>query len=629
MQNLYFYSIFDITAVIILLIIKVLMLSQRQIRNPTQRPYLWYMGFSILAASLNIAIIQNLNAGNKLPNLSFLLCDIFYLVFLLQVVSVYLYFNIRFNMKRNYRIFYLSIPSITALLLLITNRSTSVLYSISAEGSFTYGPLYPVLWLSAILFLLDTIIFLRKERSTIQRRKINLLIFCGIFLVCMVIFHYAFPKLQILQFTNSIFILIMFIERQSPLLLEDLETGSLNSDTFFNYLSTQVSNESQILLIHIKNANISNEISTFSFIPSTYSNIVNKTKKSIKRCFIFRVERDTFAIVMKNENEKIIASNIWVEEFEKLKETSMAALPIRIIFANTSPLNEFSDRNSLIDAIKWGLRELNDSNTKLDIYITPEYSIKYSRDRIIDTEIHKIVNHKPIEFNLQPIYNINEEKVDTAEALARIKVPSIGFVPVIEFINMSETNGTIIAIGKAIFEEICNVINTIELPIENISINVSMAHFMEKNIVEDFMEILEKNEVDPSKIVLEITETVKPVDSRLLKENMLKLKNAGFKLSLDDFGTGYSTFESLLTLPYDIIKLDRNLLLACENETIKIDILKKVVDMIKSLNFEVILEGVETKRQDDIAREIGVDKIQGFYYSKPLDLSGIASFFQK
>ncbi len=194
---------------------------------------------------------------------------------------------------------------------------------------------------------------------------------------------------------------------------------------------------------------------------------------------------------------------------------------------------------------------------------------------------------------------------------------------------MSEANGTIISIGKAILEEICNVINTISLPIENISVNVSMAHFMEKNIVQDFMEILEKNNVDPKKIILEITETIKPIDSRLLKENMLKLKEAGFKLSLDDFGTGYSTFESLLTLPYDIIKLDRNLLLACEKETIKLDILKKVVSMIKSLDFEVILEGVETKKQDEIARKIGVDKIQGYYYSKPLDLAGIVSFFSE
>ena len=629
MQNLFFYNVFDITAIIILIIIKVLMISQRQIKNPTQRPYLWYMGLSILATSLNIATIYLLNTGNETPNLTILLCNLFYFVFLLQVISVYLYFNKRFNMKRNYRIFYLSIPSITSLLLLATNRITNVIFSISADGAFTYGPLYLVLWISAILFFGDTVYFIYKERYSIQKRKMNLITFCGVFLVLMIFAHYLFPKLQMLQFTNAIFILIIFIERQSPLLLEDLETGSLNSDTFYNYLSTQISNESQILLIHIKNANITNELSTFSFIPTTYLNIVNKTKKRIKRCFIFRVEKNTFAIIMKNEKDKIIASNLWIEEFEKLKETSMAALPIRLFFATTSPLSEFSDRNSIIDAIKWGLKKLNDYNTKLDIYITPDFALKYTRERIIDSEIHKIVNHKPIEFNLQPIYNINKEKIDTAEALARVKIPSLGSVPVIEFINMSEANGTIISIGKAILEEICNVINTINLPIENISVNVSMAHFMEKNIVNDFLDILKNKNVDPSKIILEITETIKPVDSRLLKENMLKLKEAGFKLSLDDFGTGYSTFESLLTLPYDIIKLDRNLLLACENETIKLDILKKVVSMVKSLDFEVILEGVETKRQDEIARKIGVDKIQGYYYSKPLDLAGIVSFFSE
>ncbi len=400
MQDLYFYNIFDITAIIILIIIKVLMLSQRQIKNPTQRPYLWYMGLSLLATSFNIATIYLLNTGNKSPNLTMLLCNLFYFVFLLQVISVYLYFNKRFNMRRNYRIFYLSIPSITALLLLATNRITNVIFTIGDNGSFTYGPLYFILWISAILFFGDTVFFIYKERASIQRRKINLIAFCGFFLILMTFSHYLFPKIQMLQFTNAIFILIIFIERQSPLLLEDLETGSLNSDTFYNYLSTQISYESQILLIHIKNANITNELSTFSFIPTTYLNIVNKTKKKIKRCFIFRVEKDTFAIIMKNEKDKIIVSNLWIEEFEKLKETSMAALPIRLLFANTAPLTEFSDRNSIIDAIKWSLKKLNDYNTKLDIYITPDFALKYTRERIIDTEIHKIINHKPIEFNL-------------------------------------------------------------------------------------------------------------------------------------------------------------------------------------------------------------------------------------
>ena len=170
MQNLFFYNVFDITAIIILIIIKVLMISQRQIKNPTQRPYLWYMGLSILATSLNIATIYLLNTGNETPNLTILLCNLFYFVFLLQVISVYLYFNKRFNMKRNYRIFYLSIPSITSLLLLATNRITNVIFSISADGAFTYGPLYLVLWISAILFFGDTVYFIHKERYSIQTK---------------------------------------------------------------------------------------------------------------------------------------------------------------------------------------------------------------------------------------------------------------------------------------------------------------------------------------------------------------------------------------------------------------------------------------------------------------------------
>ncbi|MGD1821980.1 MAG: EAL domain-containing protein [Pleomorphochaeta sp.] len=629
MNHMYFHYNFDITAIVLLITIKLLLVTQRQISNPTQRPFLWYVGLSILASSLNIFSIYSLNSDSYTVNIAYFICDLFYLTFLLQVLSVYLYFNKRFDMKRNYRAFYLSIPAITSLLLLLSNRSTNVLFSISETKEFTYGPLYFILWISACLYLIDSFYFLFKENKTLQKRKLHLLVFCGIFFVATTIIHYFIPETQLLQFANSILILIMFIERQSPLLLEDMETGVLNADTFNNFILNQTTNETILLFVHIKNASLSNEAASFSFIPSVYSTIINKIKKQIKRTIIFRLDKNTFALVLKKEKDKIITSNIWIKEFDNLKDSSMAALPIRLLFANTAPMKEFSDRTSLKNAIQWGIMKLQDSSTKLDEYITPDYAIKYTRNRIIDTEIHKIVNHKPIEFNLQPIYNLESESFDTAEALARIKIPSIGFVPCSEFIDMSESNGTIIALGKSILEEICNVINTIQLPIDNISINVSMAHFMENSIVEDFMHIINKNNIPTSKIILEVTESIQPINTRLLNENMIKLKEAGFKLSLDDFGTGYSTLESLLTLPYDIIKLDRNLLLACEKETIKIDILKKVVKMIKSLNFEVVLEGVETKRQDQIAREIGVDKIQGYYYSKPLDLPGIISFFNK
>jgi len=629
-NNIFFHNNFDITAIVILITIKLLLVSQRQIYNPTQRPFLWYVGLSILATIFNILSIHVLTqiTTNKFNiNFGYFMCNLFYLIFELQVLSVYLYFNKRFNMKRNYRIFYLSIPAITSLLLLLTNQQTNILFSISKTGAFSYGPLYIVLWISGFLYISDSLFYIFKHNNIITKRKLNLLVFCGFFLFITIIFHYLFPQLQLLQFTNSILILIVFIERQSPLLLEDSNTGSLNSETFYNYINNQITNDTKLLFIHVKNTNISNELSSFSFVENEYSKILNQIRKELKKPIAFRLGKDTFAITLKSETDKILASNIWVKNFDKLKESTMAALPIRIIFANITPLTNFSDRDSLKNAIQWGIMQMHDSKNKQDIFITPEFAIKFARNRIIDAEIHKIVNHKPIDFNLQPLYNIKKEQFDTAEALARIKVPSIGYVPCNEFINLSESNGTIISIGTSILEEICNVINTIKMPFDNISINVSMAHFMEKSIVKDFMEIINRNNIDSSKIILEVTESTKAIDSRILKENMLKLKDVGFKLSLDDFGTGYSTFESVLTLPFDIIKLDRNLLLACENENIKLDILKKVVTMMKDLNFEVVLEGVETKKQDNIARELGIDRIQGYYYSKPLDLQGIISFF--
>lgn len=626
MKNIFFYNNFDISAIIILITIIILQISQSQIYNPTQRPFSMYVVLSIFTAFTNILDIHFLNSTKYSLALCYTTCIIFYILLELQILSVYLYFNSRFNMKREHRVFYLSIPAITVLIMLINNDTSGIIFSIANDRSFTYGPLYSFIWFSAICYLIDSIYFLIKQKNIMQKRKVNLLIFCGLFLVLMIIAHYLTPKIQLLQFANAILILIIFVEKQSPILSEDTATGALNPETFDNYILTQINNDTKLLFFHVKHTNISNELSTFSFIPKTYSDIINKIKKALKQSIIFRIDQNTFAITYKTDAERMIAANICSDEFIHLKETTPAALPLRYLFAHTAPLDSFSDRISYKDAIQWALKKLNDSNTKLDLYISSDDAIAFARNRIIDTEIHKIVNNKPIDFNLQPIFNLKKNTFDTAEALARIQVPSIGYVPCDEFITISENNGTIVAIGKSMMEEICHVINTIKIPFETISINISMIHFMETHIVKDFISILDRNNIDPSKIVLEITESTKAINWDILTTNMKKLKKEGFKLSLDDFGTGYSTFESFLTLPFDIVKLDRNLLLACEKEESKKEVLKTVVKMIKDLNFEIILEGVETEEQDKIAREIGVDKIQGYYYSKPLDTSGLLLF---
>ncbi len=629
MNNIFFYNNFDITAIIILITIKLLMLSQRQIKNPTQKPFLVYVGFSITAATLNILSIYTLNHNNVSIKTAYLICNLFYFILELQILSVYIFYNQRFNMKRNIRIFYLSIPAITVYLLLFSNTKTNILYTINFDKSFTYGPLYFLLWVSGLLYMIDSISFLVKQKGLMQKRKVHLLIFCAFFLISTALIHYLIPKVQILQFTNAILILILFIENQNPLLSEDLATGALNNETFENYVLNQIDNENNLLFIHIKNTNISNELSKYAFLPLAYSDLINKIKKTLKKSIIFRLDKDTFALTYNNNEDRLIAMNLCIDEFNILKNTTPAAQPLRIIFGYTAPLSEFSDRNSLKNAIQWALIKMQKPDTKLDLYITTDDAIAFARHRIIDTEIHKIVNNKPIDFDLQPIFNIKTNCFDTAEALARINVPSIGYVPCYEFISISEENGTIISIGKSMMEEMCHVINTIKLPFDNISINISMIHFMENHIVEDFMGILNKNDINPSKIILEITESTKAVNWDLLKSNMFKLKEAGFRLSLDDFGTGYSSFESFLTLPFDIVKLDRNLLLACEKDNEKKNVLKTVVKMIKALDFEIILEGVENKEQDDIAREMGVDKIQGYYYSKPLNTDNFLSFIKK
>lgn len=219
----------------------------------------------------------------------------------------------------------------------------------------------------------------------------------------------------------------------------------------------------------------------------------------------------------------------------------------------------------------------------------------------------------------QPIINIQENRIDGAEVLLRwdrgVRKP---IAPNI-FIDVAEKIGLITEISKWVIEK--NIIQRnkwsskgIEI---NTSINLTAQEITDDSFCEWLRNLIETHHIDRTKIGIEITERVFSTDEKMLKDVLLDIKRKGYYILIDDFGTGYNSLMTIGNIPSDIIKIDKYFIDHIDEIGMK-KIVKHTIEGCHEMGKKVVAEGVETKKQVEILEEMGCDKLQGYYFSKPL-----------
>lgn len=238
---------------------------------------------------------------------------------------------------------------------------------------------------------------------------------------------------------------------------------------------------------------------------------------------------------------------------------------------------------------------------------------------------------------LQPKYNIKEHSVYAAEALVRWNSPEMGFLMPGEFMDLFEHNGFAVKLDYYVLQTVCHYQQqrlAAGLPVVPISVNQSGLHITEENYLNHMQQIAEKYQLPAGLIELELTETAfidfGTHDARHNAAAIInQLRSLGFCLSMDDFCTGYSSIAMLQSLPMDVMKIDRSMLLSAESSPRSLAILHHVVKLGQSLNMTVLTEGIETPAQEDLLLSIGCQFGQGFLFAKPMPLADFAAFLEK
>ena len=241
----------------------------------------------------------------------------------------------------------------------------------------------------------------------------------------------------------------------------------------------------------------------------------------------------------------------------------------------------------------------------------------------LETDLRRAIDRDEFYIEYQPIVELNSAKLTGFEALLRWQHPDRGSVLPERFMAVAEETGFIVRIGQWVLLEAClqmqrwNEKHSPANPL-SMSVNLSARQFGHSNLLEQITQILDVTRLDPRLLKLEITESVVMESVESAAGTLEKLRALGVELSIDDFGTGYSSLSYLHRLPIDTLKIDRSFVSRMAENNENKEIVRTIIMLAKTLGMGVIAEGVETREQAELLRELECECVQGFLISRPI-----------
>lgn len=248
-------------------------------------------------------------------------------------------------------------------------------------------------------------------------------------------------------------------------------------------------------------------------------------------------------------------------------------------------------------------------------------------------EIKNALKNNEFELYYQPQFDHLKNMIG-AEALLRWNNPSRGYESPALYIPIAEESDLIIQIGRYVLKQACEDIKRLEQlspprSFKQVSINISAKQLTKHNFVETITSAIEKSNISPAHLKIEITESVMMGDIERSIACLEQLQQFGVECAIDDFGTGYSSLIYLKRLPASLLKIDRFFVTNIHQDKSNYAIANMIIELAKSLNMEVIAEGVETKKELDCLIGLGCYQYQGYYFSRPLPFNELLDYINK
>ncbi len=496
---------------------------------------------------------------------------------------------------------------------------------------FTYGPSVLMTYVFSVLFIICILYhIIRYSKQMNAKRRDAVLMWMIAWLVAAGI-QFMDNERLLVGFACALGVMILFFALENPEANMDRQVGCFNSHALVEFVKQELGREHNfsVMLIsmnHYTRQNEQDRINTF--IRELFQYL--ETTSEIK---IFKNVAPELVIVAKNkEMMQRVLSNIQESFLPKKnaiakRKDEMQYTPLFVLVKNGQVAKSAEELLRLIEYFKKKAMLTEGMIVSID-----EEAVKESHEKKeMEEIIIKALEEDRVEVFYQPIYSTKSNRFVSAEALVRIRNKDGSIIPPGKFISVAEETGLIIKLGERVFEKTCQLLQDYELQqygIEYIEVNLSVIQCNQKNLASTYMKIMDKYQINPAMINLEITETASVQTRKVLLENMTTLMDYGVTFSLDDFGNGQSNLDYLIDMPISIMKLDMNMTRAYFDKKKAKYAVKATVNMVHDMQLKVVAEGIETKEQLVAMNKIGIDYIQGYYFSKPLPTDEFLEFIK-
>lgn len=620
----------QLCGIVICLVLAYFFKHQRKLHLETQSAFVRVWQLCFLGLVLDISSILLLQYEKYFSHsLAIFVCYAYLLTILwkqvLGVLYIDTYISEQHDFKQKETLLYLLYGIIGSIVIMQMPISG---FMDRGKSGYVFGKATITAYVLAIVLLIRMLILViqyRRQMTKNSRRSA----YCWIGL-CLAATSIQFFKndLMIAGFFSAVGIMIIYLRLENPERFIDSDTGFFNKLAFKRYMRQVEETGNGVAILYVDYEQVGHQ---YAVVEREVRLEVYNFFDGLKKVYPFRGLEEGILLVFENKEDILGVINQINKRFEKpWGKYKDAYLKTRMVYLeDIFQLKSTKDTKKIFNYVRHDKTMYEEE----DFVVIDEAIIKdaYLEEDIECMILDSIEAHR-IEVFYQPIYSTVSKTFESAEALVRIRKEDGSLIMPGDFIEVAEKRGSILQVGAQVFEKVCTFIE--EHGMENlglhyIEVNLSAVQCGYKNLAHDFIETMKEHHVDPHFINLEITESASLGNEKVFLDNLYELREYGVSFSLDDFGTGQSNLNYIVAMPVDIVKFDRSMTMAYfESEKAKY-VMDAARLMIQGMNLEIVSEGIENEEQLEIITGLGIQYVQGYYFSKPLAEENFVNFILK